>query len=100
MIRREWFIGMVSLDPHHDGIYYEVSYQLLPNWWGVGYATEVVQVVINFALNELKQPKIIAETQIANIVSCRPLEKLGMKLEGTINRFGAEQAIYSIKSPY
>ncbi|MDR6121225.1 ribosomal-protein-alanine N-acetyltransferase [Bacillus sp. SLBN-46] len=94
------FIGMVSLTPHHDGVYYEVSYQLLPIWWGAGYATEVVQVVINFALNELKLPKVIAETQTANISSCRLLEKLGMKLEGTIIRFGAEQAIYSIKSSY
>jgi [ribosomal protein S5]-alanine N-acetyltransferase len=91
------FIGMVSLDPHHDGVYYEVSYQLLPDWWGAYYATEVVQVIINFALNELKLPKVIAETQTANIASCKLLEKLGMKLEGTINRFGAEQAIYSIK---
>jgi [ribosomal protein S5]-alanine N-acetyltransferase len=94
------FIGMLSLDPHHDGIYYEVSYQLLPNWWGAGYATEVVQVIINFALNELKLPKVIAETQTANIASSKLLEKLGMKLEGTINRFEAEQAIYSIKSSY
>lgn len=94
------FMGMVSLDPHHDGVYYEVSYQLLPDWWGVGYATEVVQLIINFALNELKLPKVIAETQTANIASCKLLEKLGMKLEGTINRFGAEQAIYSIKSSY
>ncbi|MEO2076562.1 MAG: GNAT family N-acetyltransferase [Bacillus sp. (in: firmicutes)] len=91
------FMGMVSLDPHHDGVYYEVSYQILPDWWGVGYATEVVQVIINFALNELKLPKVIAETQTANTASCKLLEKLGMKLEGTINRFGAEQAIYSIK---
>lgn len=90
-------IGMVSLDPHHDGVYLEVSYQLLPNWWGAGYATEVVQVIINFALDDLKLPKVIAETQTANRSSCRLLEKLGMKLEGTICRFGAEQAIYSIE---
>ncbi|WP_413305938.1 GNAT family N-acetyltransferase [Bacillus sp. 1P10SD] len=92
------FIGMVSLDPHHDGDYLEMSYQLLPTWWGAGYATEVVQVIINFALDDLNLPKVIAETQIANRPSCRLLEKLGMNLEGTLSRFGAEQAIYSIKS--
>ena len=47
------FMGLVSLDPHHDGIYLEISYQLLPNWWGKGYATEVVQTIINYAFNEL-----------------------------------------------
>lgn len=92
------FIGMVSLDPHHDGSYLEVSYQLLPNWWGKGYASEAVQRMIRFAFNELKQKKLVAETQTANISSCRLLEKLGMNLERKITRFGAEQAIYSLKS--
>lgn len=91
------FIGLVSLDPHHDNDYLEISYQLLPNWWGAGYATEVVQVIINFALYELNLPKVVAETQTANTSSCKLLEKLGMELERTISRFGAEQAIYSIK---
>jgi [ribosomal protein S5]-alanine N-acetyltransferase len=91
------FIGLVSLDPHHDGFFLEISYQLLPNWWGEGYATEVVQMIINFAFNKLNLPKVVAETQTANTTSCRLLERLGMKLENTIIRFGAEQAIYSIK---
>lgn len=93
------FIGSVSLDPHHEGVYHEISYQFLPNWWGAGYATEVVQVIIDFAFNELHFSKVVAETQIANKASCRLLERLGMELERKIIRFGAEQAIYSIKSP-
>ncbi|WP_045520874.1 GNAT family N-acetyltransferase [Neobacillus niacini] len=90
------FIGLVSLDPHHEGIYLEISYQLLPNWWGKGYATEVVQSIINYALNELNLTKVVAETQTANKTSCKLLERLGMELERTFIRFGAEQAIYSI----
>lgn len=91
----EDFIGLVSLDPHHDGYYQEISYQLLPNWWGKGYASEAVQVLLNYALNELNLSKIIAETQTANTSSCKLLERLGMELERTVCRFGAEQAIYS-----
>ncbi|MFF2449559.1 GNAT family N-acetyltransferase [Neobacillus sp. NPDC058068] len=92
------FIGLVSLDPHHERVYMEISYQFLPNWWGSGYATEVVQVILTFALNELNLAKIVAETQTANKFSCRLLERVGMELERTISRFGAEQAIYSIRS--
>jgi len=92
------FIGLVSLDPHHDGVNMEVSYQFLPEWWGKGFATEVVQVIIDSALNILNLGTIVAETQTANEPSCRLLEKLGMKLEKTVYRFGAEQAIYVIKS--
>lgn len=92
------FMSLVSLDPHHDGDYLEISYQLLPNWWGKGYASEVVQLLIHYALNELNLSKVIAETQTANTSSCKLLERLGMELERTISRFGAEQAIYSIQS--
>lgn len=88
---------MFSIGPHHDHVYSEISYQLLPIWRGDGYATEIVQVIIQFALNDLNLPKVIAETQTANIASCKLLEKLGMKFKGRIDRFGAEQAIYSIK---
>jgi [ribosomal protein S5]-alanine N-acetyltransferase len=91
------FIGLVSLDPHLDGEHMEVSYQLLPNWWGKGYGTEIVHKIIHYAFNELNLPKILAETQTANISSCKLLEKVGMYLENTVQRFGAEQAIYAIK---
>jgi [ribosomal protein S5]-alanine N-acetyltransferase len=90
------FIGLMSLDPHHDGDYLEISYQLLPKWWRKGYATEVIPVIIKYALNDLNLSKIVAETQTANTSSCRLLERVGMQLEGTITRFGKKQAIDSI----
>ncbi|HWK21450.1 GNAT family N-acetyltransferase [Bacillus sp. J37] len=90
------FIGLVSLDPHHEGLNLEISYQFLPNWWGSGYATEVIRVIINYALNELNLSKVVAETQTANTSSCRLLERVGMEIEKIIIRFGAEQAIFSI----
>lgn len=96
--RTDQFLGLVSLTPHHDGVYQEISYQLLPSWWGKGYATEVVQHIINYSLSELNLSELVAETQTANMSSCKLLESVGMTLERTVNRFGAEQAIYSIKS--
>ena len=92
------FIGLVSLAPHHEDIYQEISYQFSPCFWGKGYAIEVVSLIISFALYELNLSTVVAETQTANKSSCRLLERLGMKLERIIFRFGAEQAIYSIKS--
>lgn len=92
------FIGVISLDIHHDGKSKEVSYQLLPKWWGAGYATELVKEMIHYAFNELNLNVVVAETQTANVASCRLLEKLGMELKETVQRFGAEQAIYRIKN--
>ena len=63
---------------------------------GKGYATEVVKELIGYAFEELRLAKVIAETQTANILSCKLLERVGMELEQKIQRFGAEQAIYAI----
>lgn len=89
------FIGSITLDDHHNGVDTEVSYQILPECWGQGYATEAVQAVVAYGLEVLKLPRIVAETQLANIRSRRLLERLGLCLEKTIERFGEEQAIYS-----
>ena len=88
-------IGLVSLGQHHDNTNIEISYQLLPQWWGKGYGTEAIQAVITHALTVLGLPRVIAETQIANVASCRLLERVGMHLEGTVERFGAKQGIFT-----
>jgi ribosomal-protein-alanine N-acetyltransferase len=95
----ENMIGLVSLDLHHGGVYQEISYQFLPAWWGKGYASEVVSVVIHFALNELNLSTVVAETQTANKASCQLLERVGLQLDRTLFRLRAEQALYSIKTP-
>ncbi|WP_107942623.1 GNAT family N-acetyltransferase [Metasolibacillus fluoroglycofenilyticus] len=93
------FIGLVSLDLYHDGQSIELSYQLSPTWWGDGYATEILQVVLQFAFKELQLPYVVAETQTANIASCKLLERLGMTVKEKVERFGAKQAIYSLENP-
>ncbi len=92
------FIGLVSLDLHHDGVSNEISYQLIPKWWGYGYATEIVQEAINFAFNKLGLSRVVAETQTENKSSCKLLKKVGMSLEGRVERYGAEQSIFSIRN--
>lgn len=89
------FIGLITLDPHHSGTDLEVSYEFLPQWWGNGYATETIGAVIDHAFNDLNLPRLLAETQMANTASRRLLERLGFALEQTVERFGAQQAIYA-----
>lgn len=91
------FIGLISLDLHHEGVDQELSYQFLPDWWSRGYATEAAAAIIDYAFSELQLPAVVAETQSANLPSCRMLEKIGMKLERKVIRFGAEQSIYAIR---
>lgn len=91
------FIGVVSLDTHHDGKSTELSYQFLPQWWGQGIATEVLSGVIDFARDELKLYQLVAETQTQNKASCILLQKIGMTLEENLIRFNAPQSIYKLK---
>lgn len=91
------FMGLISLDPHHDGEAYELSYQLLPQWWGAGYAQEISRAVLHYGFTELGFDKIVAETQAANTASRKLLEKLGMNLVKTLERFGEMQCLYELK---
>lgn len=94
-LKENSLLGIVSLGRHHNNIDTEISYQLLPEWWRRGYGTEAVQAIITYALTVLSLPRVIAETQIANTVSCHLLERIGMRLERTVERFGAKQGIFT-----
>jgi len=90
------FVGVISLDTHHDGIHTELSYQLLPKWWGKGYASELISDVIHSSFTQMNLTTLVSETQVANGASCRVLEKAGMRAIQTLQRFGEEQVIYRI----
>jgi len=90
------FLGSMSLTPHHDGMYTEISYTFLSSIWGKGYATEAVGALVKYAFDVLGHEKLIAETQSANTASCAILRKLGFYEEQRLVRFGAEQIIWVI----
>lgn len=91
------FIGLISIDEHHDGIYKELSYQFIPEYWGNGYVLEVTKEIINFVSKELNIKRIVSETQVANKASCRFLSKLGMKVIDKVYRFNSEQYIFLLE---
>ncbi len=88
------FVGLLSLACHHDGQDFEISYQISPSFWGRGYAFEAVAALTRHAITALELPRLVAETQAANVPSRRLLERLGMSPLRTVWRFGAEQIIY------
>ncbi|MDR2325301.1 MAG: GNAT family N-acetyltransferase [Acidovorax sp.] len=88
-------LGLVHLSPHWDEPCLELSYQFAPGAWGKGYAIEAVQCVRDHVLQDRKQERVLAETQAANTASCRLLQRLGMTELRRLQRFGAEQVIYT-----
>ncbi|QQX57564.1 GNAT family N-acetyltransferase [Pseudomonas chlororaphis] len=90
----EQFAGVISFDTHHDGIDVEVSFELLPEHCGKGYATEALTLALHYARSVLALKRVIAETQSKNDASIRLLNRVGMTLESEVMRFGQAQCIY------
>ncbi|MBP6786271.1 MAG: GNAT family N-acetyltransferase [Candidatus Promineofilum sp.] len=62
----------------------EIGYELAPDEWGQGYATEAVQTIVRFGFEELGLHRIAAWTVADNTASARVLEKVGLTLEGRL----------------
>ncbi|MCD6226865.1 GNAT family N-acetyltransferase [Candidatus Micrarchaeota archaeon] len=60
----------------------EVGYWLGRKYWGKGYATEAVKLILKFAFRRLRLHRVWAGLFEENIASRRVLEKAGFKLEG------------------
>lgn len=57
----------------------EIGYGLLESVCGLGYATEAVRGLLDWAFNTTAVDKVVAETDVNNISSIRVLEKVGME---------------------
>jgi RimJ/RimL family protein N-acetyltransferase len=75
-------IGLDYLDrwPGSDRI--EVEWQLLPAFWGRGYATEGARAVIEWAFRDLGLDRLIAITVPYHTASRRVMEKCGLSYQG------------------
>lgn len=94
------FLGTVMLDrracdrPGHtrsEGLELEVSYTLLAEWWGMGYATEAVGPVLGWARDATSDSEVLLCTQLANERSMAVAQRLGFREVGQFMEFDAQQ---------
>ena len=62
----------------------DIGYELSPEHWGFGYATEAARAIVQFGFAELRVHRIRAWCIADNVASARVLEKIGLKLEGRL----------------
>lgn len=62
----------------------EIGYELAPQQWGQGYASEAARAMVRFGFEELDLHRIWAECIADNRRSVRVLEKAGLQLEGRL----------------
>ncbi len=67
--------------PPQDGTA-EIGYAVLPQFRGLGYATEMVGGLVRWALGQPGVARVVAETEWANPASVRVLRKAGFDLAG------------------
>ena len=60
----------------------EIFYLLKPEFWGMGFATEVAKTLVKSGFEDFKLHKVEAGVATENIRSIKVLEKAGMKREG------------------
>jgi len=92
------FIGSACLKHLDDTDEIEMGYYFLEAYWGRGYATEVVNALVEYGQKELRLPKIVATTHPENQASIHVLEKCGFTFEGTGTWYGFLSNHYSIES--
>ena len=62
----------------------DIGYELAPEHWGKGYASEAAQAMVAFGFSQLGVHRIWSWCIADNVGSARVLEKLGMRQEGRL----------------
>jgi RimJ/RimL family protein N-acetyltransferase len=62
----------------------DIGYELAPQYWGKGYATEAARAIVEFGFTELRVHRIWSECVADNVGSAGVLRKVGMQLEGRL----------------
>lgn len=75
------FVGWAGLAylPEFDEI--DLGYRFLPEYWGLGIATEASHAILKYGFDQLKLKRIIAIAMKENEASIRVMEKVGMEFD-------------------
>ncbi|WP_241237310.1 GNAT family N-acetyltransferase [Brachybacterium saurashtrense] len=92
-------IGSITLD--HDRGELELSYALLPEWTGRGYAAESCIALLAWARDALDDEQVIAVSQTRNKRSVALLRRLGFTVRRGLEEFGTQQLLMerSLREP-
>lgn len=90
------FIGWMALKPLDNGPAIEIGYRFLEDYWGLGYATEGGQKILDYAFRTLKLEKVVAVAIEENRASTRVMEKIGMRYQGRGRYYGTDCVCYEI----
>jgi ribosomal-protein-alanine N-acetyltransferase len=62
----------------------DIGYELDPDFWGQGYASEAARAMVEFGFTQLRVHRVWSWCVADNTGSAHVMEKLGMRLEGRL----------------
>ena len=74
----------------------ELGYDIRSDYWNQGFATEAASAVRDYAVSQLKLPRVISLIRIGNEASRRVSEKIGMECVARIERNGIAYWKYAV----
>ena len=80
--------GLAWVEGHGPDV--EAAYLVRRDRWGLGYATEALQAVLEVGFGQLGLPSIVALAYPANDRSRRVMERAGMRAHGTVSAYSRE----------
>jgi [ribosomal protein S5]-alanine N-acetyltransferase len=81
-------VGIAGLQPLDGGPDVELTYALVPEAWGRGYATEAAAAALGFGLGELGLERVLGIARPENGASRAVLRKLGLRSLGRADYWG------------
>lgn len=87
-------IGAIGLDVQPDHDRGEMGYWIGVPYWGRGYMTEAARGMLGWAFESLSLNRVFAQVFTRNPASGRVLQKIGMKLEGTLRQHDKKWGTY------
>ncbi|MGA7304299.1 MAG: GNAT family N-acetyltransferase [Rhodothermales bacterium] len=93
------FVGRASLRHLHIADKDEIAmgYALLPEFWGMGLATEIATAIADLALTQLGLDSVVAGVRPDNLASRRVLEKIGTRFERDTSYKEAPHMLYRLR---
>jgi len=76
-------ISFIEIDQGHRTTA-EIGYVLLPAYWNIGFATEILKALLAFGFGKLSMHRVYGKCDELNVASARVLEKCGLRYEGTL----------------
>jgi RimJ/RimL family protein N-acetyltransferase len=93
------FVGRIGLLNPEGWPGLEVAWTLARDRWGNGFATEGAKAALEYAFSVLKLEHVISLIHPDNAASIRVAMRIGEKLEGQAELFGAMRSVYGVRRP-